>query len=237
MYTTCDAELKEFEKKLGYEFKDIGLLKKALIHTSYLNEKMEEGLKESNERMEFLGDSILSAVITHLLTTRYPEMDEGGLSKLRARIVSEPTLSHAAMGLSVGQYIFLGKGEELTGGREKPSMLADAFEAIIGAMYLDKGFDKTFDTVKGYFDTLLSKFSNNIISLDYKTDLQEYVQGRFKTVPQYRLIDKVGPEHDKTFIVNVVISGEMMGTGRGKSKKEAEQQAAREALIKLKYQD
>lgn len=227
-------ELKGFEKKLGYDFRDIGLLKKSLVHSSYINESMEKGLTESNERMEFLGDAVLSLIITHLLVTRYPQMDEGELSKLRARVVSEPALSYAARELEVGKYIFLGRGEELTGGREKPSILADAFEAIVGAMYLDKGFAQTFETVSSYFDRLLSRFSSNVMSIDYKTEIQEYVQARFKTSPQYRLIYETGPEHDKTFIINVAVNGRILGTGKGKSKKEAEQQAAREAMERLK---
>ena len=164
-------------------------------------------------------------------------MDEGELSKLRARFVSEPALSSIARELDVGKYIFRRKGEELTGGREKPSILADAFESVIGAMYLDRGFDKTFVTVSGYFERFLSKFSHDTVSQDYKTDLQEYVQGRFKTSPRYRLADEIGPEHDKTFIINVLIRDDVLGAGSGKSKKEAEQQAAREALTKLKSGD
>lgn len=228
-----DDGIKNLEHKLKLKFKSISLLQNALVHRSYINERQGTGLK-SNERMEFLGDAVLSAVVSHLLITRFPEMDEGGLSKLRARLVNESTLSSIARELDIGQHILLGRGEEITGGREKPSILADAYEAIIAAIYLDSGFNKAFKFVASRFEKLLEEFPASEISRDYKTEFQEYIQDIFKTSPKYCLVKESGPEHDKIFEVKVLIKGEDFGKGIGRSKKEAEQNAAKNAMERLK---
>ncbi len=225
------SEFKAFSQILKHKFKDINILQNALIHRSYANERQGRGI-ESNERMEFLGDAVLSAVVSHMLITKFPDMDEGGLSKLRARLVNESTLSNIARELSIGQYILIGRGEEITGGREKPSILADAYEAVIAAIYLDSGFNKTFKFVASRFEKLLDEFPASEISRDYKTEFQEYVQDIFKTSPKYCLVKESGPEHDKIFEVKVLIKGEDFGKGIGRSKKEAEQNAAKGAILK-----
>ncbi len=160
-------------------------------------------------------------------------MDEGGLSKLRARLVNESTLSSIAKELDIGQHILLGRGEEITGGREKPSILADAYEAIIAAIYLDSGFNKVFKFVASRFEKLLEEFPASEISRDYKTEFQEYAQDIYKTSPKYCLVKERGPEHDKIFEVRVLIKGEDFGKGIGRSKKEAEQDAAKNAMLKI----
>lgn len=225
--------LKALSERLKYKFKDINLLQNALIHRSYVNEKGRIGL-ESNERMEFLGDSILSATVSHLLINRFPDKDEGDLSKLRARLVNESTLSGIASELSLGQYIMLGRGEDTTGGREKASILADTYEAVIAAIYLDRGFNRAFKFIASQFERLLEEFPFSEISKDYKTEFQEYAQDIFKTSPRYCLVKESGPEHNKAFEVNVIIKNEIFGSGKGRSKKEAEQEAAKAGLERLK---
>jgi len=227
------SELKVLIKGINYKFNDLDLLYNALVHRSYINEKKASGLK-SNERMEFLGDSILSAVISHLIITRFPDMDEGELSKLRSKLVNEATLSFAAKKINLGKYILLGRGEEITCGMEKPSILADAYEAVIAAVYLDGGFENAFSFVVRQFSTLIDEISQVEIARDYKTELQEKTQELFKVAPKYRLISETGPEHDKIFEVEVFINDEILGKGQGKSKKEAEQSAAMEALGRLR---
>ncbi|MBI5893087.1 MAG: ribonuclease III [Deltaproteobacteria bacterium] len=228
-----DDGIKNLEHKLKSKFKNISLLQNALVHRSYINERQGSGLK-SNERMEFLGDAVLSAVVSNMLITKFPNMDEGGLSKLRARLVNESTLSSIARELHIGQHVLLGRGEEITGGREKPSILADAYEAVVAAIYLDSGFNKTFRFVASHFEKLLDEFPASETSKDYKTEFQEYVQDIFKTSPKYCLVKESGPEHDKIFEVKVLIKGENFGKGIGRSKKEAEQDAAKDAMERLK---
>ena len=227
------SELKVLIKGINYKFNDLDLLYNALVHRSYINEKKASGLK-SNERMEFLGDSILSAVISHLIITRFPDMDEGELSKLRSKLVNEATLSFAAKKINLCKYIMLGRGEEITGGREKASILADAYEAVIAAIYLDGGFDSAFKFISKQFESLIDEFTKSDASRDYKTELQEYIQYRYKITPRYYLFKESGPEHSKVFEVNVFIKDKAIGRGTGSSKKDAEQNAARDALTKIK---
>ncbi|MBI5286996.1 MAG: ribonuclease III [Deltaproteobacteria bacterium] len=223
-------------ERLSYVFKDRGLLQQALIHRSYIHENPALGLK-SNERFEFLGDAVLSAVIAHLLIQRFPEVDEGELSRLRASLVNEATLARIAITLDLGQFIFLGKGERKSGGREKPSILADTYEAVIGAVYLDGGFQEVFRLVENHFSDALDEAFQEEVIRDYKTTLQEYTQESFKTIPQYVLVGGYGPEHNKVFEVEVLIDGRGFGSGKGRSKKEAEQRAAQEAISKFKIQN
>ncbi|OGP30133.1 MAG: ribonuclease III, partial [Deltaproteobacteria bacterium GWC2_42_11] len=208
------SELKVLIKGINYKFNDSDLLYNALVHRSYINEKKASGLK-SNERMEFLGDSILSAVISHLIITRFPDMDEGELSKLRAKLVNEATLSFAAKKINLGKYIMLGRGEEITGGREKASILADAYEAVIAAIYLDGGFDSAFKFISNQFESLIDEFTESDASRDYKTELQEYIQDKYKITPGYSLLKESGPEHSKVFEVNVFIKDKAIGRGTG----------------------
>lgn len=221
--------LSKLENDLGYAFTDLILLKQSLSHKSYVNEKK---LSELNhyERLEFLGDAVLELGISDLLMHHFPDSREGEMSKLRASIVNETALSEVARNLQLGDYIFLGKGEEQCDGREKNSLLADALEALLGAIYLDSGFHSVFGIIKKLFMSVITRATKEDINRDYKTKLQEEVQNMFKMTPQYRLVNELGPDHDKTFEIHLYISGKKVGTGLGKSKKQAEQNAAMEAL-------
>ena len=224
--------LRVFQKNLGYVFSDVTYLKRALSHKSYIHENKLSVL-EHNERYEFLGDAILDFAVSALLMEFFPEADEGDLSKLRAAVVNESALALVARNIKIGESLFLGKGEIHGQGREKDSLLADAFEAVIGAVYLDSGFEKSFAVVKKHFSSLLEKATREDIITDYKTKLQEEVQMRFKTMPRYEHVAQTGPDHDKLFSVNLIIQKEIFATGSGRSKKQAEQSAAKEVLIKL----
>ena len=221
-------DLKELQKALSYSFKDQGILAQALTHRSYANEK--KGLIKNNERLEFLGDAVFDLSISHLIMEGFPDLSEGEMSKLRASMVNESSLAAMAKGIGLDQYLLLGHGEELSGGRNKPSILADSFEAVIAAIYLDGGFDAAFKTVSSHFSRLLSKTG---LYIDYKTRLQELTQERLKCMPSYTLKSTSGPDHARLFEVELSIEGKLHATGKGKTKKEAEQEAAKEALKKL----
>ncbi|MBI2346293.1 MAG: ribonuclease III [Deltaproteobacteria bacterium] len=225
-------ELKRLEKALGYTFRRRVHLKRALTHRSYANE-MRLKPTEHNERYEYLGDAVLELAVSHLLMDQYPDHPEGELSKLRAALVNEAQLADLAREVQLGIYLYLGKGEEQTGGREKPSLLADAFEAVLGAIYIDRGFKKCFDVVKHKFHNIFQNVRRGEFIQDFKTKLQEESQQRFRTVPRYRLVKESGPDHSKTFEVNLYIEERLLGAGRGPSKKAAEQDAARQALEKI----
>ncbi|MFO1463636.1 MAG: ribonuclease III [bacterium] len=224
--------LKEFEKKLGYRFRKKTLLKNALTHKSYANERRLEA-DDHNERLEYLGDAVLELIVSHLLMENYPQAAEGELSKLRASIVNEKTLANVAREHDLGEYLYLGKGEEMGAGREKASLLANALEAVLGAIYLDRGFKKAYKVIGRIALELFEQVGQEGFYKDYKTQLQERAQVLFKTVPKYKLVKESGPDHDKTFEINLLIRGELMGVGIGKSKKNAEQAAAKEALEAL----
>ena len=217
----------KLEEKIGYHFHDRNLLTTALTHSSYANEK--HGEAQSYERLEFLGDSILGLVTAEFLYTHEPRLPEGRMTRLRAELVCEVSLHKTALELGLGRYMRLGRGEEHTGGRERPSILADMVEAIIAAMYLDSGMDqaRSFILERILHDVELGDGHR---SADYKTQLQELVQRRSNQVITYRLKGESGPDHDKTFLFEVLINGETCGEGSGKTKKEAEQMAARKAL-------
>ncbi len=217
----------KLEEKIGYHFHDRELLTTALTHSSYANEK--HGEAQSYERLEFLGDSILGLVTAEFLYTHEPCLPEGRMTRLRAELVCEVSLHKTALELGLGRYMRLGRGEEHTGGRERPSILADMVEAIIAAMYLDSGMDqaRSFILERILHDV---EFGDSHRSADYKTQLQELVQRRSNQVITYRLKGESGPDHDKTFLFEVLINGETCGEGSGKTKKEAEQMAARKAL-------
>ncbi|OGQ08285.1 MAG: ribonuclease III [Deltaproteobacteria bacterium RIFCSPLOWO2_12_FULL_40_28] len=225
-------ELKSFEKNIHYCFHDLTLLKRALTHKSFVNESRQSAL-EQNERYEFLGDAVLELTISHLLMEYFPEFSEGDLSKLRAAVVNEGSLAELARALNLGAYLYLGRGEEQCEGRKKDSLLADAFEAVLGAIYLDGGFSKANAFVISQFTPLLKKAQSQDIIKDYKTRLQEESQTRFRSIPRYKLISELGPDHDKTFEIHLLIHDKIYGKGQGKSKKQAEQEAAKEALQAL----
>ncbi len=223
-----EEKFDELKRMLDYDFKDPELLAQAFRHASYVNEQGEPYLKD-NERLEFLGDAVLDLCIGHLLMERFEDAEEGVLSKFRAMVVGETGLYQVAKALGLGAYLLLGKGEEQSGGREKPSILANTVEALIGALYLDAGFDKSMEITRKFFDPLLDRLGTQEMIQDFKSLLQEYTQQVYKTLPHYRLVAETGPAHDRTFKVALLLEGEVLAEGVGKSKKEAEQQAAKEA--------
>lgn len=220
----------DFEQVINYRFKDKELLEKALTHSSYCR---EHGLvaKDNNERLEFLGDAFFDAVISVELYKRLAQVDEGKLTKTRALIVCEKSLASVAAGMNIGAYLNMGKGEAQSGGRQRESILADAMEAIIGAIYLDGGYDAMVEFVSRAFrQTIEDALAGKLVN-DYKTHVQEVLQKRGqKTDIRYVIDREEGPDHDKTFYVHLVCNGQTMGKGSGKSKKEAEQNAAKDTL-------
>ncbi|MDY6823206.1 MAG: ribonuclease III [Thermodesulfobacteriota bacterium] len=222
----------ELENALAYTFRDIDLLHQALRHSSYVNEHADADM-EDNERLEFLGDAALSLCVGHLLMTRFPDLNEGALSQARANLVSTAWLRDLAMGLHLGQYLNLGKGEEHTGGRQKDSILAGTYEALLGAIYLDGGFEAVFHIVEQHFAGDITSAVLPEINQDFKSMLQELTQAEFKTSPVYQITDESGPDHDKTFLCRVK-AGNIESEGTGKSKKSAQQMAAQNALATLK---
>ncbi|WP_409305389.1 ribonuclease III [Peribacillus sp. SCS-155] len=230
--TNKDQKFAEFQKRIGFVFNDETLLKQAFTHSSYVNEHRRKPY-EDNERLEFLGDAVLELTISRYLFNKYPMMSEGELTKMRAAIVCEPSLVEFANELSFGELVLLGKGEEMTGGRERPALLADVFEAFIGAMYLDLGID----TVVQFLNAVVfPKINEGAFShvMDYKSQLQELVQRDGAGQLEYKIQHERGPAHNREFVSQVSLNGEPLGTGTGKSKKEAEQRAAQLALASLK---
>ena len=226
------SNLKEFQVQIGYEFKNEHLLTQALMHSSYANEKHMKKLSD-NERLEFLGDAVLELTSSEFLFANYPDLTEGELTKLRASIVCEPTLAICAKEIQLGDYLLLGRGEDLTGGRNRKSILSDALEAVIGAIYLDGGFANAKEFVHKY---IMTDIEHKHLFYDSKTILQEVVQGAHQQLC-YVLLEETGPDHDKSFTVGVVIDGKEISMGTGHTKKAAEQEAAYQALLKLDYKD
>ena len=214
-----------FQKNLGYNFKNRDLLQIALTHRSY---SCEHGLKYCNERMEFLGDSVLSAVVCKYLYTKYSKNDEGKLSQAKAQIVSSKNLSRWARKIKLDKFVLISKSEEQNLARKRENLLCDSFEAVIGAIFLDS----SFDNVSKFINTFL-KSQVNLNITDYKTTLQEIVQAKFQTLPEYKIIKEYGPDHDKTFEIAVYINKNFFGKGKGNSKKEAEQNSAKQACKKF----
>jgi ribonuclease-3 len=224
--------LRALQKKIGYRFKSLNLLNQGLRHKSFVHENLE-GEGQDNERLEFLGDAVLDLVVGHLIMDRYPDYPEGSLSRLRAAVVNETRLARIARDLSLGEYLLLGKGEEMTRGREKNSILAASLEALLAAIYLDGGFKKAFKVISQLFSLPLEMAEKESFYQDFKTKLQEFSQETLKATPRYVLAKEFGPDHDKVFGVKVLIQGKAAGVGAGKSKKEAEQRAAQRTLQKL----
>lgn len=210
-------------------FDDPGLLELALTHRSFA---FEEGGLDTNERLEFLGDAVLGLVVTDLIYREMPEDEEGQLAKLRAAAVKEAALAAVAREIGLGVHVRLGKGETASGGADKESILADTFEAVLGAYYLDQGFTSAFDLVDGLFRDRLDDLASRGAALDYKTSLQELTAAEFEELPVYE-VEEDGPDHEKTFTAKVTVRGEIQGRGEGASKKKAEQAAAREAYRRL----
>jgi ribonuclease-3 len=230
------SHLEELQEVLGYRFQRSELLIQALVHRSFVHENPHQN-QADNETFEFLGDAVLSLAISHTLLERFPDYNEGDLSRLRSSIVNERELAMVAVNMSLGEYLLLGKGEELSGGRQKTSLLADSLEALLGAIYLDGGLEACIGVVKRIFHDYLSseqlEHPLKTLDKDYKTQLQELTQARFRFTPIYFLESEEGPDHDKTFHVNVALEGRLLAHGSGKSKKEAQQDAARKALEDL----
>jgi len=224
--------LKLLQTALEYDFVNPQLLDVALTHRSFINESTEPGLQD-NERLEFLGDAVLDLCVSDLLMKKYPDYNEGRLSRMRSLLVNEYPLADLGRRFSLGEYLRLGKGEETSGGRNKSSILSNAFEAVVAAVYLDSNFDRIAAVLEKLFEPLLSQNANDLLFRDFKTQLQEVSQELFKTIPKYSLLDEYGPDHDKTFIVQLGIANRIITSGMGKSKKEAEQEAARKALEEL----
>jgi ribonuclease III len=222
-------QLAVLEKALGYKFKDPSLLDCALTHRSYANENPDLMVRD-NERLEFLGDAVLTLCISDMLMKKFPECTEGDLSKIRSSIVNERPLAGLARELRVGDYFLLGKGEDISGGRSKNSLLANALEAIIAAVYCDTGFEGAVDFIGKRFKPLLETGVADALYRDYKTSLQETTQNRFRVIPRYSVIREFGPDHDKVFQVRVSVGEIVSAAGMGRNKKEAEQRAARKAL-------
>lgn len=221
---------KDLEEAIGYRFRDLSLLQNALTHSSYANERWHNGLL-SNERLEFLGDSVLGMLVAEYLFRNFPNRPEGELTRMRADMVCEKTLAAAANRIGLGEHLLLGHGEEQGGGRSRDSILADAVESVIAACFLDGGVDAALQFVRQFIlvEVPVSKLHN----ADYKTQLQELVQQKKNQVLSYALVGQSGPDHDKQFDVEVSLNGTVVGSGSGSSKKRAEQMAARAAIEKL----
>lgn len=226
------GDLKHLQQQLHVQFHNKLLLKQAFTHASYVNEH-RFSQHHDNERLEFLGDAVLELTVSEFLYNLFPTKPEGELTKLRAAIVCEPSLVKFAEALSFGQYVLLGKGEELTGGRTRPALLADVFEAFIGALYLDQGIEAARLFLERYVFPQVSE-SGKLQMSDYKTELQEFTQHHNMGQLEYRIVEERGPAHEREFVSEVYMGNERIGKGNGRSKKEAEQQAAAVALGQLK---
>jgi ribonuclease-3 len=224
------ARASRLERALRFRFRDRNLLRASLTHRSFA---FEQGTDETNERLEFLGDAVLGLVVTDLAYRRFPDLPEGELAKLRAATVNMLTLAEVARELRLGEELLLGRGEELSGGRDKTSILADAMEAVLGAAYLDRGLGAGTELIARLFWPRMAAYARGEGDRDHKTGLQELAAQDVGTVPQYR-VEERGPDHAKEFTATVLLDGRPYGTGRGRSKKEAEQRAARQAYDRLR---
>jgi ribonuclease III len=226
------TDLFELTRKLNYEFKNTDLLVESLRHSSFVNEQLDTDLKD-NERLEFLGDAVLNLVVGHILMNRYPDLKEGDLSRMRANLVNESQLAFIARRIDLGSHIQLGRGEIQSEGWNKQSILANTFEALIAAVYIDGGFDTAFKIIDGHFSFLIKLVTTPNANHDFKSQIQELVQMEYRSTPIYTVVHESGPDHDKTFRVQLTV-GDIRTEGIGKSKKAAEQDAARKGLDILK---
>ncbi|MDW7771317.1 MAG: ribonuclease III [Desulfobulbaceae bacterium] len=221
-------QLAAIQEKIGYAFHNLHFLQLALIHSSFAFERMKD--PQHNETQEFLGDAVLDLAVGYILFTRFPEMREGKLTRIRAALVNEAGLADMARKIHLGDYLLLGHGENTSKGREKPSILACAYEALVGAVYLDSGYDEALVFVRRWFDPLIDRYQELLMTADSKSALQELLQEKYNEGPLYLLEKEEGPPHARLFTVSVQFRGKTLGTGRASSKKEAEQKAAAEAL-------
>jgi len=226
------ADLAELQQSLGVSFSGLSLLEQALVHSSYINENPGFTLN-SNERLEFLGDAVLGLVVAENLYWDFPRFSEGEMTRLRATLVRRETLARMARAIRLGDYLYLGKGEEASGGRRKPRNLAGALEAVIAAIFLDQGLAVTKESILRLFNEELERVVSRGAEVDYKSQLQELTQARQQPVPIYQLVEVVGPAHDRRFTVEVKVGDTVLGRGSGKSKKTAETEAAHSALQRL----
>ncbi len=226
------TDLAALQQTLGISFNDISLLEQALVHSSYINENPGFA-PTSNERLEFLGDAVLGLIVAEKLYQDLPHLTEGEMTKLRAALVRRDTLARMARGIGLGDYLYLGKGEEASGGRHKPANLAAALEAVIAAVFLDRGSSIARDFILRLLDTELQRVVSQGTEVDYKSELQELTQAREQQTPTYHVLEATGPDHDKRFTVEVKLGDAVLGSGSGKSKKAAESEAARSALERL----
>ena len=227
-----EQKFNQLQDRLGIHFRNDKLLKQAFTHSSYVNEHRRKPY-EDNERLEFLGDAVLELTVSNYLFEKYPMMSEGELTKLRAAIVCEPSLVVFANQLSFGEFVLLGKGEEMTGGRERPAMLADVFESFIGALYLDSGLEPVVQFLRKVVFPRIDEGAFSHV-MDFKSQLQELIQRDNCGTLQYKILQEKGPAHNREFVSTVLLNGETLGTGIGRSKKEAEQRAAELALREMK---
>ncbi|MFS0552997.1 ribonuclease III [Brevibacillus sp. 179-C9.3 HS] len=221
----------QLQETIGFRFHDESVLRQAFTHSSYVNEQRGKRISD-NERLEFLGDAVLELTVSQFLYKTFPKMSEGEMTKLRAAIVCEPSLVKFAELLNFGDLVLLGKGEELTGGRQRPALLADVFEAFVGALYLDQGLDAVFSFMEKYVYPRIDKGEFAQVT-DFKSQLQEFVQQDNLGDIHYRIVEEKGPAHNREFVSEVLLNNRSLGIGSGRSKKEAEQQAAARALVKL----
>jgi ribonuclease-3 len=228
--------VEELQQRIGIRFSNPGLLRQALTHKSYVHDNSGRG-GESNGRMEFLGDSILGLVVNEFLYQQFPLAEEGELTKMKSLLVSKAVLARRARAMHIGRFLFLADAEVESGGRERTSIVADSLEALIGAIYLDRGLD----VAKKFLHENLLRDAGKIIRdskhTNYKSILQEYIQGEYRVHPAYRVLSEQGPEHEKLFTIEVSVNRKVLGRGIGKNKKEAEQAAARQAVVKLELQN
>ncbi|MFG0214245.1 ribonuclease III [Brevibacillus porteri] len=221
----------QLQETIGFRFRDESVLRQAFTHSSYVNEQRGKRISD-NERLEFLGDAVLELTVSQFLYKTFPKMSEGEMTKLRAAIVCEPSLVKFAELLNFGDLVLLGKGEELTGGRQRPALLADVFEAFVGALYLDQGLEAVFSFMEKYVYPRIDKGEFAQVT-DFKSQLQEFVQQDNLGDIHYRIVEEKGPAHNREFVSEVLLNNRSLGIGSGRSKKEAEQQAAARALVKL----
>ena len=224
--------LQELQERIGYRFRDLQLLQLALVHSSFAFERLDDG--RHNETQEFLGDAVLDLTVGFILFTRFPEMREGKLTRIRSALVNENSLADRAREIDLGDYLLLGKGENASRGRDKPSILSCAYEALIGAVFLDGGYDQALTFVRRFFEPYLDQRQEQLVSADAKSGLQELLQEKFNEGPEYVLVGEEGPAHARLVSIVVNFQGQELGSGQASSKKEAEQQAARAALLHLR---
>lgn len=227
--------LQELQERIGYRFRDLQLLQLALVHSSFAFERLDDG--RHNETQEFLGDAVLDLTVGYILFSRFPELREGKLTRIRSALVNEQGLAERAREIGLGQHLQLGKGENAANGRDKSSILSCAYEALVGALFLDGGYEAALAFVRRFFEPHIDRHQERLVSADAKSALQELLQERYNEGPEYLLTGEDGPAHARIFSITVSFRGASLGSGQATSKKEAEQQAARAALVHLRQQE